>query len=81
MKIHVQFYAQLRDAAGSSRAEIDIADGASVSDLLGELYAKFPPLQTYDEAILVGVGLEFVDRNYQVKPGDEIAIMPPVQGG
>jgi molybdopterin converting factor small subunit len=25
--------------------------------------------------------LEFVDRNYKVNSGEEIAIMPPVQGG
>jgi len=25
--------------------------------------------------------VEFVDRNYKLKPGEEIAIMPPVQGG
>jgi len=25
--------------------------------------------------------LEFVDRNYNLNPGEEIAIMPPVQGG
>jgi molybdopterin converting factor small subunit len=25
--------------------------------------------------------VEFVDRNYKVQPGDEISIMPPVQGG
>ena len=26
-------------------------------------------------------GVEFIDRNYKLKPGDEISIMPPVQGG
>jgi molybdopterin converting factor small subunit len=30
---------------------------------------------------LIGAGVEFVDRNYQLKSGDEISIMPPVQGG
>ena len=35
----------------------------------------------HDKSILVGAGLEFVDRNYKLNPGEEIAIMPPVQGG
>jgi molybdopterin converting factor small subunit len=30
---------------------------------------------------LIGAGLEFIDRNYKPNPGEEIAIMPPVQGG
>ena len=81
MKVHAQFYAQLRDTAGCSSIDIDVFEGASVSDLLTELFAKFPALRTHDKTILVGVGVEFVDRNYQIKPGDEIAIMPPVQGG
>ncbi|MBO0696088.1 MAG: hypothetical protein DME67_05965 [Verrucomicrobia bacterium] len=31
--------------------------------------------------MLIGAGVEFVDRNHKLKPGDEISIMPPVQGG
>jgi molybdopterin converting factor small subunit len=30
---------------------------------------------------LIGVGLEFVNRNYKLSPGEQISIMPPVQGG
>ena len=81
MMIHAQFYAQLRDAAGCSRVDIDIPDGATVSDVLEKLYAKFPALRAHDKTILIGVGVEFVDRNYKLKAGEEIAIMPPVQGG
>ena len=42
---------------------------------------KRPALRAHDKSILVGAGLEFVDRNYKLNPGEEIAIMPPVQGG
>lgn len=81
MKVHVQFYAQLRDTAGCPQVDIDIADDASVSLLLDKLYGKFPGLHAHDKTILVGVGVEFVTRNYKLKAGDEVAIMPPVQGG
>jgi len=40
-----------------------------------------PALRAHDAGILVGAGVEFVDRNYKLKPGDEISTMPPVQGG
>jgi molybdopterin converting factor small subunit len=40
-----------------------------------------PALRRHDKSILIGAGLEFVDRNYKLKPDEEIAIMPPVQGG
>ncbi len=81
MKVHAKFYAQLRDAAGCSRVDIDLDEGATISDLLDKMYVKFPGLRVHDKSILVGAGLEFVDRNYQLQPGEEISVMPPVQGG
>ena len=81
MKVRVQFYAQLRDLARAQGAHVDLVDGAAVSNLLAQLYQRFPALRAQDKNILVGAGVEFVDRNYKLKSGDEIAIMPPVQGG
>lgn len=81
VKMRVQFYAQLRDITQIASDEADLADGATVSDLLGNIYQKFPALRVHDKNILVGAGVEFVDRNYKPKPGEEISIMPPVQGG
>jgi len=81
MKVRVQFYAQLRDLAGIREQDVDLAEGATVGDLLSQIYAQYPSLRAHDKSILIGAGVEFVDRNYQLKSGEEIAIMPPVQGG
>jgi MoaD family protein len=81
VKIHVQFYAQLRDLIGMHQFDIDLAEGATVRDLLEKIYAQQPALRSHDKSILIGAGVEFVDRNYKPKAGEEIAIMPPVQGG
>jgi MoaD family protein len=81
MNVRVQFYAQLRDQVGMRELELEISDGATVRDLLEQLYVERPALRTHDKSILIGAGLEFVDRNYKLNPGEEIAIMPPVQGG
>jgi molybdopterin converting factor small subunit len=81
MKIRVQFYSQLRDLAGAQMLDVDLSDKATVADLLEKLYQKLPALRARDKSILVGAGVEFVDRNYTIKPNDEISIMPPVQGG
>ena len=81
MKIRIQFYAQLREITGVEVAHVDIADETTVSDVLERLYSKYPALRVQDKSILVGAGVEFVSRNYKVKGGDELAIMPPVQGG
>jgi molybdopterin converting factor small subunit len=81
MKVSVQFYSHLRDLAGTSAMELDLPEGATVADLLRDLYVKIPPLRTHDKGILVGAGVDFVDRGYRLKAGDEISVMPPVQGG
>jgi sulfur-carrier protein len=81
MKIHVHFYAQLRDLIGVRELDVDLSEGATVRDLLEKIYAHQPALRSHDKSILIGAGVEFVDRNHKLKPGEEIAIMPPVQGG
>jgi MoaD family protein len=81
MKIRAQFYAQLRDLAGTPEIDVDLVEGATVRDLLEQVYAQQPKLRPHDKSILIGAGVEFVDRNYKLSPGDEISIMPPVQGG
>jgi molybdopterin converting factor small subunit len=81
MKIHVQFFAQLRDLIGIRELDVDLAEGATVRELLDQLYAKQPALRSHDKSILIGAGVEFVDRKHKLKPGEESAIMPPVQGG
>ena len=81
MKVQVQFYAQLRDLIGIQELEVELSQGATVRDLLDELYAQQPALLAHDKSILIGAGLEFVDRNYKLNPEENIAIMPPVQGG
>lgn len=81
MKVRVQFYAQLRDLVGMREFEVELPEGATVSDLLDQVYAQRPALGAHDKSILIGAGLEFVNRDYKLKPDEEIAIMPPVQGG
>jgi molybdopterin converting factor small subunit len=81
MKVDVQFFSRLRDLAGGSKTELDVPEGAKVAELLQILYSQAPALREWDKSILVASGVEFVERDYIVKPNDDISIMPPVQGG
>ena len=79
--LRVQFFSHLRDVTCASDAEVHLPEGASVADLLTVLYGQHPKLRDWDSSIVCGVGVEFVERDYLLKEADEIAIMPPVQGG
>jgi MoaD family protein len=81
MKVRVHFYSQLRDLIGTPELDLELPEKTTVKDLLERIYQQKPALRSRDKSILVGAGVEFVDRKYELKPGDEIAIMPPVQGG
>jgi MoaD family protein len=81
MKIRVQFFSRLREVTGSEHLDLEMKAGATVSDLLAELFARFPKLRGWERSILAGADVEFVDRDYVLMEGVEISIMPPVQGG
>jgi MoaD family protein len=81
MKTHLRFFSRLRDLTGKSEMELDVPEGAKVADLLETLYAQTPALREWDRSILVASGVEFVTRDHALTPGDDISIMPPVQGG
>jgi molybdopterin converting factor small subunit len=79
--MRVQFFSRLRDLVGASEIELDLPERTTAADLLEIVYARTPALREWDKSILIASGLEFVERTYVVKPGDEISLMPPVQGG
>lgn len=81
MKLRVQFFSRLRELAGVSEMELEVAEGTRISDLLELLYARTPALRDWDKSILIAAGVEFVGRDYAPKQDEQISIMPPVQGG
>jgi molybdopterin converting factor small subunit len=81
MKIQVQFFSRLRDIVGQSEMKLDVPEGTEAAALLDLLYSRTPALREWDKSILIASGVEFVGRDYVLRPDDEISIMPPVQGG
>lgn len=79
MHIQIQYFSQLRDLGGPE--VIELAEGTTVEMLLKKLFELSPGLMAWNRHILVAAGTEWVDRNYLLRPGDLISLMPPVQGG
>jgi len=76
MHVTVRLFAALRERAGWSQRELDLADGAVVADvwLALELGAE-PPGLAYAR------NREYADRDAPIEAGDEVAVIPPVSGG
>jgi len=81
MKVRVQFYAQLRDLTGIGELDLELPEPSTVGELLEKVYAQQPALRAHNNSILIGAGVEFVGRDYKLKSGEQISLMPPVQGG
>jgi molybdopterin converting factor small subunit len=77
--IQIQYFAHLRGLEGPD--SIELAEGATVEDLLRNLFRQMPGLVAWNKHILIAAGTDWVQRDYVVQPGDTISLMPPVQGG
>jgi molybdopterin converting factor small subunit len=60
---------------------IDLAEGASVDDLLAALGAQQPSLEPALPSVLPVVGGTHVERDERLQAGDEVALLIPVAGG
>ena len=81
MKVQVQFFSRLRELTGVSEVELELNPAATIADLLEILYQRTPALRDWDTSILVAAGVDFVGRDYFLRAGDQISVMPPLQGG
>lgn len=83
MRIRILFFSVLRDLVGADELEEELPPGREwrVADLLERLYAKHEGMRPWDGKILVALDMEYVDRQRVLSDGQEVAIMPPVQGG
>ena len=82
MKVRVLFFSLLRDISGAEEIDFPISsEGFTVESLLDQLFAKYDGLKEWNDKILIAVNCEYANRSDTIKAGDEVAIMPPVQGG
>jgi molybdopterin converting factor small subunit len=82
-KVHVTLFAAARDAAECEAAEISWeGDGAlSGQEFWALLDARFPRLAASRSGMRLARNLEYLPEDGTVRPGDEVAVIPPVSGG
>jgi len=81
MRVSVHFYSYFKDLTGCAQAEESAADGSTLSDVLKNIFQRFPKLAIMERSMLVAVGVDYQPRDYVLKEGDEVSLFPPVQGG
>ena len=81
MTIKTLFFASYRDLVGAATLEVELAAGASVSDLVRVLRAKGDPWAQLPATPTVAVNHRYVRGDQVLAPDDEVALIPPVAGG
>jgi molybdopterin converting factor subunit 1 len=81
MKVRVKFFAMLRERAGVSEIDKELAAGSTVGELWRELRADYPKLDVPGIRLLYAVNRDYVNAEQKLKDGDEVVFIPPVSGG
>lgn len=78
--IKVLLFAGLAEAAGCSEVRFDLEE-IKVSELRLQLIERFPVMKDKLALCLAAVNQDYVSEDSVVRPGDEVAFIPPVSGG
>jgi len=77
MRVVFRLYAKFREQLGTSRVELDLEDGATVMNALGELFHGNVP-----KGLMVAVNDRLVESlDTRLGDGDVVDVMPPASGG
>jgi molybdopterin converting factor subunit 1 len=80
MSVTVLLFASYADALGASSVQLELPERATVSDVLADLRRR-PGADRLPPAPLVAVNQRYANAASPVRPGDEVAVIPPVAGG
>ena len=74
--VSIRLFAGLRERAGTGARQLELSDGARVSDV-------WPALELGNEppGVLYAVNKSYADAESALAEGDEVALIPPVSGG
>ena len=81
MRISFFLWAQLRVTAGRSRVELELPEGARLEEALDRFYREHPELAAHRRIARPAVGNEYAEGDRILREGDEVSLIPPVQGG
>ena len=81
MTVTVLLFARLREMAGADKIQVPLGEHAKVVDLRTAIAESWPGLAGLVARSAVAVNGEYAEDEAILKPGDEVALIPPVSGG
>jgi molybdopterin synthase catalytic subunit len=81
MRVTVRFFATLKDRAGLSEVEMEVAEETLIETLEAQIGQRFPALAPLLPTSLIAINEEFAFPGEVLHDGDVVAFFPPVSGG
>ena len=81
MKVRVRVFAALREIVGKEEVEVELPEGTTVEGLWDQLVDDDKRLQPFTKSINFAINHDFVGKETELNPDDEVAFLPPVSGG
>lgn len=81
MRVMVKMFAAARDAVGAPEVTVEVAEGATMSDLRTALIASYPQLASLVDRAMFAVNADYANDDDVLPSNGEIACIPPVSGG
>jgi molybdopterin converting factor subunit 1 len=81
MRIHIRYFASLREATGQSAEALSLPEGTDVAAARTLLAERHPALARLLPGCAVAVNRAYVAADTPLHEGDELAFIPPVGGG
>jgi MoaE-MoaD fusion protein len=81
MRIHLKYFAIIRETLGRSEETRDVDDGATAGSLFDQIASEEPRLSGMKRSVMLMVNQEYVPASQPLGDGDELALIPPVSGG
>lgn len=81
IKVKVKLFAVYQEIYKQEEISLNIPEKSQVKDILKIIIQEKPSLKNWENITKLAVNLEFVTPDFEVKDGDEIALIPPVSGG
>ena len=81
MQIRVLFFGVLKDLAGKASDSLSLPENATLGDVLSHYEQIIPRLKETASSLAMSVNQEYAGPATRLRPGDEVALLPPVSGG
>lgn len=81
MTVNLLFFSVFRDITGCSEMTLNLPPHSKIQDLVEALSLQFPAFTDWQASLLVAVNQTYAKWDHALASGDEVALMPPVQGG